>query len=96
MVRVSNPKDHPGLVGVVLSGDFVCASADGAKHGGRPASGMVPQTPPDLLRCFSADTQGFVGKCDFSRVACAERHGKSPKGISGTSNRRGLLGSVNG
>ena len=35
-------------------------------------------------------------KGDFLRVACAERHGKSPTGISPTPNRRGLLRSVNG
>jgi len=51
---------------------------------------------PDLLRCLGAGTQGFVGKCDFLRVACAERHGKTPTSISGTSNRRGLLRGVNG
>ena len=33
---------------------------------------------------------------DFSRVACAERHGKSPPSISGTTYRCGLLRSVNG
>jgi len=86
----------PALMGLFSLITLFAHRRHGAKHAGRPASGVVPQTPPDLLRCSGAGTQGFVGICDFLRVACAERHGKNPTGISGTSNRRGLLRGVNG
>ena len=51
---------------------------------------------PDLLGCSSVGTQGFVGTCGFLRVAFGDRHGKSPGGIRGTTNRCGLLRGVNG
>jgi hypothetical protein len=36
-----------------------------------------------------------LGPCDLLRVAFGDRHRKSPKGIGGTTNRRGMLRGVN-
>jgi hypothetical protein len=97
LAGAGDPAYYTGAVGIVLAHNPVRSSAHGTKHGGdRPASGVVPQSPPDLLRCSGTGTQGFVGICDFLRVACAQRHGKSPTGISATPDRCGLLRSVNG
>jgi hypothetical protein len=60
----------------------------------RRAAWYHKRHPTFSLRRFGASAQRVVGICDFSRVACAERHGKSPTGISGTTNRRALLCSL--
>src|SRR5215218_1855422 len=96
VVGVSDTAHHPGAVGSVLAHNFVRSSAPGAKHKGRSGSGVVPQSPPDLLGCSGAGTQGLVGTCDFLRVAFSDRDGKSPTGLRGTTNRCGLLRGVNG
>jgi hypothetical protein len=72
--------------GYSRSSPCVRSAAHEAKHAGRPASGVVAQTPPDFRRRSGACTQRFVGQCDFLRVGCAQRDGKSPTGIGGTTN----------
>ena len=61
-----------------------------------PPSGVVRQGAPDLLRCFGAGEEGAVGtrRGDFLRVGAGKRDGKSPAGVHGKANRRGLLCSV--
>ena len=90
-------RDRSGAVGPVLPGYPVRSPADGARLGHRSPNGMVPQELSDFLRCFSAGAQGVVGTGgDFLRVSAADRYSKSPAGIHGKANRRGLLCSVNG
>ena len=49
VVGVSDPAHHPGAVGPVLARHLVRSPANGAEHRSRPAGGVVPQNPPDLL-----------------------------------------------
>src|SRR5215216_1608456 len=82
---------------IVLAGDFVCASPNDTDSGYFSAGSLVPQEASDLRRCARFDTQGVIvgtGGGDFPRVVRGHRHGKSPTGICGTTNRRGLLCSL--
>jgi hypothetical protein len=55
----------------------------------------LPRPSPMRLRwCACAGAQGVVGTATFLWVACGDRDDKSPTGICGTTNRRGLLRSL--
>jgi hypothetical protein len=41
----------------------LCSPAYGEERRHRPTNGLVPQGPPDLLRCFGAGTPRVVGYC---------------------------------
>ena len=96
VVGASNPADYPGVVRSVLARNPICPPANDAEHGGRPASGLVPQNSPDFLRCFGAGKKGVVGACDFSAITCGHRYGKSPAEVRGAANRNALLCGLNG
>jgi hypothetical protein len=96
VVGYGDPKNYTGTVGTVLGDHFACASPDETGNRSFSAGGLVPQAGSHLCRRFGVGTQRVVGTCDFLRVAFGDRHGKSPTGIYGTTNRSGLLHRVNG
>src|SRR3712207_1965913 len=78
VVGFGDTQNHPGAVGVVLTGHFVCAPTRSAVLQSHEASSVVRQRASDLLRCFGAGAQGAVGTATFLRVARGHRDGKSP------------------
>jgi hypothetical protein len=98
VVGTGDKPNYTGAVGFVLAGHIVAPSPDDTGSGRLSASGgLVPQGSSDLLRGACVGAQIVVGTgADFLRVALGDRHDKSPPGLCGTTNRRGLLRSVNG
>src|SRR5215212_1893657 len=96
VVGDGDPKDHPGTLGLVLARNPLRPPTNGAEHRSRPASGVVPQTLADFLRCFGAGEKGVVGSGDFSRLALGAGHGKSAASFRGAANRNALLCGLNG
>jgi hypothetical protein len=96
VVGFGDTEDHTGTVGAVLGDHFARASPDDTGDRSFSAGGLVPQAGSHLCRRFGVGTQRVVGTCDFLRVAFSDRHGKSPTGLRGTTNRRSLLRGVNG
>jgi hypothetical protein len=90
------PAHHPGAFGLVLTRNPLRPPTNGAEHRSRPASGVVPQTLPDFLRCFGAGEKGVVGTGDFSRLVLGVGHGKSAASVRGAANRNALLCGLNG
>jgi hypothetical protein len=93
LVGESDPEECPCAVGCVLRGHAVRSPVrHGEQHPNSSTSGLVAQIPPDLFGRFGAGAKRVVGAGgDFLRVTPRGRHGKSPQGICGTVNRRGLL-----
>ena len=97
VVGVSDPKNHTGAVGVVLAGHLVCASAGWCRQAGvfrarRPGTTRLIRPSPMRWR-WCARSCG-PRKQTFYGSPAADRHGKSPAGICGTTNRCGLLCSL--
>jgi hypothetical protein len=88
---------HPGTtLGLVLARNPLRPPTNGAQHRSHPASGVVPQTLPDFLRCDCAGEKGVVGSGDFSRLVLGAGHGKSAASFRGAANRNALLCGLNG
>src|SRR3712207_3974856 len=49
VVGFGNAENHTGALRLVLARHLVRSPENGAEHGDRAASGVVPQTSPDLL-----------------------------------------------
>src|SRR3954447_17262883 len=82
VVRASHSADDPRAFGSVLDRHALRPSANGAGlRSAAPAGGVVPQIPPNLLRCAGAGTAGVVGGRDFLRVGPRSGHGKSTAGV---------------
>jgi hypothetical protein len=85
-----------GAFGPILRGDALRSPREGTNAGVGAEDGLVGEGASDLLRCFGVGQKGVVGttRGDFLRVGAGKRHGKSPAGVYGKANRRGLLCSV--
>ncbi len=94
MVGVGDSADDARVVGSVLAGDALRASANGASYGWRSPDSLVPKSPPDLRARVGAGAQGAMGAGDFLRVGLGSRHGKSPAGVGGAPYGDALLRSV--
>src|SRR5215203_1472563 len=96
LVGDSREAHGPGALGSILRGDALRSPREGTNAGVGAEGGLVRQGASDLLRCSGVGQKGVVGttRGDFLRVGAGKRHGKSPAGVYGKANRRGLLCSV--
>src|SRR5215213_8852365 len=96
LVGDSREAHGPGAFGPILRGDALRSPREGTNAGVGAEGGLVRQGASDLLRCSGVGQKGVVGttRGDFLRVGAGKRHGKSPAGVYGKANRRGLLCSV--
>src|SRR5215216_2773516 len=65
VVGFGHKEDHPGTIGAVLCGHFVCAWPDGTGSWRLSVGGLVPQGSSDLRRCAGLGTQTVVGSGAF-------------------------------
>jgi hypothetical protein len=85
-----------GAFGPILRGDALRSPREGTNAGVGAEDGLVREGASDLLRCFGVGQKGVAGttRGDFLRVGAGKRPGKSPAGVHGKANRRGLLCSL--
>src|SRR5215212_8751062 len=94
LVGFGDPENCSGAIRALFAGYAPRTPANGAEPGNCSPGGMVREAVPDLLRCSGAGEKGVVVARDFLRVACTDRHGKSPTSLHGTADRCGLLRSL--
>src|SRR5215211_4767418 len=96
LVGDSREAHGPGALGSIVRGDALRSPREGTNAGIGAEGGLVRQGVSDLLRCFGVGQKGVVGTAreDFLRVGAGKRHDKSPAGVHGKANQRGLLCSV--